>query len=642
MNTQGTIESLSRAADRVRGRVGWNAFLSWLVAGRWWAPLAALAAVLFLRLGMGARSGEWLMVLAVFSLFIVAGLVAALLKRPDRLRALALWDDRGDRHDLFSSAYAFLAEPDRMDEEGRQLHVQRALAALPEAESRLAGDLPAPSLNRHWVAAVLVLAFSLSPLLRPAIDPGEVTLTEEMVEEAARQAEELAKQKAEIEKIAGLTEEERREASELGSDVEGVAEDLANSEGKTAREVLEGLEGRARAAERLAEKLGAGSDEWASAEMIREMSQHADTADLAAAIKDKNAPVAATESDEVAGILNAEDIKIETSDRLTTALGRTMAKATEDDTKKPVGERVGNASRKMEEKQPKTAAREFEELAKHFRLVQEREKAEAKLREMANQLREAGGSISGSKLEKVEKLASNGGQKGDPNALKGLSQAPAGSQPAMTPMTPMPGSQNQAGGQQLSIGTGQNLPIPGSQNPQGQGQQQGKGDGSVAMPVPGTGQKGQTQQGMAAGQPGQTPGQGPGKGLMAPIPGQTPGSSMAGAGLGATTAAAAAGATGGDQAGQGTVGLGGDQTEAMKAAKSGKVVAQTNADGESTVKAIQGQERTEQAQRQGQELVKEFIAVEEQAIDEQALPASRREHVLRYFTALRKSLEKPE
>ncbi|MCB1078941.1 MAG: hypothetical protein KDM64_14060, partial [Verrucomicrobiae bacterium] len=331
--------------------------------------------------------------------------------------------------------------------------------------------------------------------------------------------------------------------------------------------------------------------------------------------------------------------KIETQDRVTTALERTMTKATPEDVKKPVGERVGNASRKMEEKQPKPAAREFEELAKHFRVVEQREAAEEKLRDLADKLREAGGSISGSKLEKVEKLASNG-EKGAnaPNQLQGLSQ---GQQPSMTPMTPTPGQGQQAGGQQLSIGTGQNMPIPGSQNPQGQGQQQGQGSGSVAMPVPGTGQQGQQQQGLAMGQ-GQQPGQKPGQGLMAPVPGMSPGTMQAGAGLGAAAGAGASGAAGGDQAGVGTAGLGNQQTDAMKAAKSSQVVAQTNADGESTLKAIQGQERTEQAQREGQQIVKDFISVEEEALDEQALPASRRDHVLRYFTAIRESFEKTE
>ncbi|MBL9155699.1 MAG: hypothetical protein JNK37_24700 [Verrucomicrobiales bacterium] len=643
MSKQGMID-LSRAADQVRGRVAGNAFRSWLAAGRWWVPILALAAILVMRLGLGLRSGEWIAVAALVVLFLVVGGIRALLVRPRPLSALALWDERGGHKDLFSSAFGFLAEDSDAGTmpEGRKLHVQRALSALPDAVARLSTDLPAPRVRFGWLTTALVMAFAFTPWLRPAVDPSDTVITEEMAAEAERQAEELAKQKAEIEKIAGLTEEEKREMAELGTDVEGLSEDLANSDGKTAREVLEGLEGRARAAERLAEKLGAGSDEWASEEMLREMSQHADTADLAAAIKDKNAKVAAIESDKVAGTLKADDLKIETQDRVTTALERTISVATPDDVKKPVGERVGNASRKMEDKQPKPAAGEFEELAKHFRLVEQREAAEEKLRDLADQLREAGGSISGSKLEKVEKLASSG-QKGQEGAkgesLKGLSQAGQSGQPAMTPMTPTPGAQNQQG-QGLSIGTGQNMPIPGVQNPQGQGQQQGNGQGSVAMPVPGTGQQGQTQQGMAMGQgQGQKPGQG--QGLMAPIPGMTPGSGAPGAGLGAMPGAGAASA-GGDQAGTGTAALGNQATEAMKATKSAQVVAQTNADGESTVKAIQGQERTEQVQRQGQEIVKEFIAVEEEAIDEQALPASRRDHVLRYFTAIRESFEKKE
>jgi hypothetical protein len=643
MSKQGMID-LSRAADQVRRRVCGNAFRDWLAAGRWWVPLLALAAVMTMRLGFGLRGGEWIAVAGIVALFLAVGAVRALLARPKALRALALWDERGGRKDLFSSAWSFIEEAGDSGDmlEGRKLHVRRALETLPTAVERLSADLPATPVRYGWLTAALVLAFSFTPFWRPAILPGDVVLTEAMAAEAERQAEELAKQKAEIEKIAGLSEEEKREVAALSDSVDGVTEDLENSDGKTAREVLEGLEGRARAAERLAEKLGAGSEEWASEEMLREMSQHADTADLAAAIQDKNAKLAANESDKVAGALQADDLKIETQDRVTTALGRTMSVATPEDVAKPVGERVGNASRKMEEKQPKPAANEFAELAKHFRVIEQREAAEEKLKDLADKLREAGGSISGSKLEKVEKLAS-AGQKGlegaQQNQLQGLSQ---GQQPSMTPMTPTPGApgQPQQGGQQLSIGTGQNMPIPGSQNPQGQGQQQGQGQGSVAMPVPGTGQKGQTQQGLAAGQ-GKQPGQQSGTGLMAPIPGMSPGGSAPGAGLGAT-AGASAGASGGDQAGAGTAGLGNQQTEAMKATKSAQVVAQTNADGDSTVKAIQGQERTEQAQREGQQIVKDFIAVEEEAIDEQALPASRRDHVLRYFTALRESFEKSE
>ncbi len=646
---QGQTE-LSRAADQVRQRIGRNTFFRWMWRGRWVVPIVALLLVLALRLGAGVRGGEWLVVLGIVAAYALAGAFWSLMRRPDRLQALARWDERAGRKDQFSSAWAFLSESGASGataplEEGRKLHVMRALSILPEAIKGLGRDLPAPKVGGGWLAAIAVLLFAFTPWLRPQLAPGEDILSDEMTAEAERQAAELSKEQDEIDKIEGLTEEEKREVEKLREAVDGAAEDLADSEGKTAREVLEGLESRARAAERLAEQLGATSDEWASEEMLREMSQHADTADLAATIKDKNADGAADEADKVASMLQEPELKIETQERVTSALELTMTKATETDVKKPVGERVGNASRKMRDKQPVTAGREFVELAKHFRRVKEREEAEEKLRELADKLREAGNSISGSKMEKMQKLASNGQQGGQKNPdgsqnLTPLSQGPMPNSPGMTPMTPtpQPGQQNQGG--QQSIGTGQNLPIPGMQNPQGQGQQQGQ-QGGQAMPVPGTGQQGKTQQGLAAGQQGQQSGGKQGMGLMAPIPGQTPGGGAPGAALGGG-ASASMGANGGNQAGTGTMGLGNQTTDAMKAAQDSKVVTQTNNEGDSTVRAVEGQTRSEQAQRERQETIVDFIAVEEEALDEAALPLSRREHVLRYFTALREEFEKSE
>lgn len=639
---EGQIE-LARTAGQVRSRVGRNEFLHWLWLGRWGVPIAAFVLVLALRLLAGARGGEWLAVVGVAILYAAVGAMWSWLRRPEPLRALALWDERGGRKDLFSSAWSFLSENGADLPEGRRLHLERALAVLPEARRRIATDLPAPKLGGGWLVVLAVLGFAFTPWLRPDLAPGEGVLSEEMADEAGRQAAELAREKDQIDQIEGLTEEEKKEVEKLREAVDGAAEDLADSDGKTAREVLEGLEARARAAERLAESLGAASEEWASEELLREMSQHADTADLAATIKDKNADGAAGESDKLAATLKEPELKLETRERMTSALEMTMTKATEDDVKKPVGERVGNASRKMQDKQPVTAAREFAELASHFRRVKEREVAEEKLRELADKLREAGNAISGSKVEKMEKLASSGqpgGQNPDGSQnLQPLSQSPMPNSPGMTPMTPVPqpGQQSQAG--QQSIGTGQNLPVPGMQNPQGQGQQQGQ-QGGQAMPVPGTGQQGQMQQGLAAGQ-GQQPGGKKGAGLMAPVPGQSPGGGAPGASLGAG-ASASVGANGGNQAGTGTVGLGNQTTDAMKAAQDAKVVAQTNADGDSTVRAVEGQARSEQAQRDQQEMIVDFIAVEEEALDEAALPLSRREHVLRYFTALREEFEKSE
>ncbi|MDF1701706.1 MAG: hypothetical protein P1V36_11175 [Planctomycetota bacterium] len=53
-------------------------------------------------------------------------------------------------------------------------------------------------------------------------------------------------------------------------------------------------------------------------------------------------------------------------------------------------------------------------------------------------------------------------------------------------------------------------------------------------------------------------------------------------------------------------------------------------------------DRTESSGRSKRDIAIEFIKVQEEALASEPLPLSRREHVLRYFTALRKQLEKPE
>lgn len=633
MSQQGQVE-LSNAAIWVRRRLRRIGWLRWIGGSHWIAGLTGLLAVAAVRALAGWRDGEIWVAVAVLATWLAAGGIVALIRRPSRLRSLAIWDEKAGTRDLFSSAFAFTGGAELAA--GQKLHVDRALERLPAALPEIRRDLPFPSLKWAWILPAALIGFALSPLLRPRLDAGDALLTGEMVAEAERQAAELEVKAKEIEKIKDLTEQQKREIQKLREEVKDAAEDLADTDGKTAREVLAALEERARAAEKIAEKLGSASDEWASEEMLREMSQHADTADLAATIRDKDAEKAADESDAVADVLDAEDIKLDTQNRITVALERTMGKATDEDHTKPVGERVGNASRKMGDKQPKTAAREFEELAKHFRLVKKREEAQEKLKKLAEQLREAGSSISGSKLQKMQKLAQGqkgaAGQQGQPapQGLQPLSQNPLQNMPGG--MTPMQTGQTQPGsGQQ------QSLPIPGMQSPLGQGMQPGqKGQ---AMPVPGSGQKGKGQaMGLAAGQQGNQ-GAAQGMALSAPIPGMAPGAMAPGANLGAGAGAAASGMNGGLEAGEGTAGLGNQSTEAIKATQDAKVVAQTNQDGDSTIRAVQGQARPEQAARERQEMAVDFIKVQEEALDEKALPLSRREHVQRYFTALRKRFE---
>jgi len=96
------------------------------------------------------------------------------------------------------------------------------------------------------------------------------------------------------------------------------------------------------------------------------------------------------------------------------------------------------------------------------------------------------------------------------------------------------------------------------------------------------------------------------------------------------------------EAGHGTAQMNNNTTEAMRAGKDGMVDAQVNEDGESVVRTVQGGAHREGAQRGKQEQATDFIAVEEEALDEQALPASRKAQVLKYFTALREQFEKDE
>ncbi len=53
-------------------------------------------------------------------------------------------------------------------------------------------------------------------------------------------------------------------------------------------------------------------------------------------------------------------------------------------------------------------------------------------------------------------------------------------------------------------------------------------------------------------------------------------------------------------------------------------------------------DRSESSARSKREIAIEFLKVQEEALASEPLPLSRREHVLRYFTALRKQLESSE
>ncbi len=657
---QPPLRRLEAVAKVVKKRVFLQETLEFFSRYTPWIAVCAFPVILSLRLWFGYSKVEALFAVGALTLgWIITGLIRGVTKTPGLLGLFEYWDRIEGKKDLYSSAWSF--ESDSRDSkrkltEGERLHVTRAMRSLPESSGRVAGLIQIPNGGRAIAAIMIVALAAVTILPRRHVDQGSQLLTAEMQEEADKQSERIKELAKDLEKLAAQDEFEVAELEKLRSDLTDAANGLETSEGVTANEVLEGLEARARATEKLAEKLGMNDNSWASEELIREMSQHADFANLATFVKDKNAESSATEADSIAVSLANDDLKIETRDRITTALERTYEAATEEDESKAVGERVGNASRKMAAQQAKTAAREFEELAKHFRGVIQREENRKKLEDLANKLRDAGSQISGSKLQKMQQLAADKGgenQQGEkgkgPNGLSSVAQVPM---PTANPQLADAPQSEPGGAPQIQPGGAVQMPVPGmgKPSPDGTNPDNKEGQPGIAAPVPGQGkQDGKGQKGFAANQTGGQNGdkQQPPQGLMAPVPGMAPGgqaapnsgasSQMASASGGDQTSSQAG--NGGLEAGQGTAAMGTEATEAQKAANDATVVAQTNKNGESTMRAIEGQSRMEKAQLERQDAVANFISAEEQALDGKSLPMSRKDHVLRYFGEIRRHFE---
>lgn len=638
------------AAATVRRRLAHVRFAAGLRRSHLGIAVLILAAVLSVRLFADWRENEWMLASGIFLLWIAGLFLLGSIRLPGPGAALLVLDRRGGWKDCFSSAWEFLNHPE--PSEAEKLHLSRAAARLSEARAAVPRVLPVPKTTTAWIAPVLAILFSLTPWWRTVPDALDLELTEEMREAAALQAGELQRDAARLGEMESLSEEEKKELEALRARVDGAAEALADPEGLTAGEMLESLEERARAAERLAEKLGILSDEWASPEMLAEMERHSDTSDLALFIADKAAEGAATEALALKDLLAGETLTSQIQERLTRALESISGAATEADKPRPVGERFGNASRKLLDAQAKTAAREFEELAKHFRELAAREEAKEKLEDLAANLREAGGEISGSELKKMEETAQAGtaGQPA-PEGLQSIDSGTPGSAPGNQPGQEMPGGQPETktvpapGIAQAGPQDGEKAPVPGAapgEGESGDGKGKGKGEQSFSAPVPGEkAPDGQSGSGLGMSDQAKD-GKGQDGMLSAPIPGMPPGQTAPGAGLALGNGASNQSGQGGDQAGTGTAPMEDAKSDLLKAKSDSEVVATAGKEGDSTVRSVEGEARAEQVTRTRQEVMADFIAVEEQALDEQSLPLSRRQQVLRYFSALRAQFEKSD
>ena len=615
-------------------------FANWVKRSHWLIGITGIVLVAVLRQFYGWTSFEVLPLLTLFGLWLSAGAVLTARRAPGVREALVTLDHSGAWKDRFASAWAFLNQDYK--EVGEELHIERAGSSLGEALTAFPESTPLPDLKAAWVLPVLALMFSVAPILRPVPSATESILSEEMVEAASGQAEVIKREARQLDKLTSLTEDEQKELQQLLVDVDQMTSQLGEGEGLTTGEMLEALEARARAVERLARGIGDGEEVWASDAMIKAMADHPDTADMAVAVRDKNAESVAGEASSLQSLLESDSLSSEVEERMGRSLANISKSGDKSDEARPVGERFGNASTKMNTRQPLQAAREFEELAKHFRLIQERVEAREKLEGLAEAMREAGGEISGKKLEKMEELAASGQtERAIPEGLKGLEsdelpRSLSGMKPpqetAATKEDELPGL---AGGE----GAIKAPPVPGTS----QDAPSGKGGGQQALkaPIPGEGDANGSGGSLAA-NGGE---QGGGSSVQAPIPGTAPGDSEARSvsnALGGEAGDSSVSGQGGDQAGTGTAELVDTESAIHEAGSDSQVMAQINDDGESTFRAIDGEIRQEEVTRSRRDIAAEFIAVEEQALDGKSLPLSRRQHVVRYFSAIRQQFEREE
>lgn len=84
--------------------------------------------------------------------------------------------------------------------------------------------------------------------------------------------------------------------------------------------------------------------------------------------------------------------------------------------------------------------------------------------------------------------------------------------------------------------------------------------------------------------------------------------------------------------------MGNSPTERIQVARQATVKAQLGKEGPSQARAVDPQQHTEQAERSPNTAAAEFLKVQEEALADEPLPASRREQVRRYFNALRRQL----
>lgn len=607
---------ISSSFAAVAQRVMWRVWLRrWLtLLGRTVWPVAALVALPAILMWVWRATLPLALVWLSLSAWLVAAALVVWRNRPGPFSALALWDQVKGRREAFAAAWWFEQQQTPLTA-AEQRHVEAQSEAMTEALPDLTRDLPLRPHRWLWLPPALAVLMSGLAIVLP--DHGTTLLVDDaMKQKALEEAQKLAQTDWNKKKLEGLKAEEQAALDKLKENLKQTAQNLEQAGGKDARDVMSDLEKRAREAEKLAERLGSDKDAWASDQLTRALREHADTADLGDALAAKNANQAATAAEALAKQLQAPQLTNDARERMNETLKDAQKDAEKEDRKRVAGQHVLGAGDRLQQTQAVEAGAEFEKLADKMRDLARREQTRKELEKLAEQLRDAGSNIAGeNKAGGMQQMAASGqqGKGGSSSQVPQVGQAQAGqNQQQLQP----PGLGQMTQGQQSPMMMN---PVPGSGQPQqqlmmaqGQPGQQGKGQPMLMAPIPGA-KPGEQPSAFMLGPPGEKPGDGPMMAMAMP---------------------------GGKDPGVGKAELNADPTAKQSTANQAVVAPQQNNEGQSTVRAIEGGTRQEQASRTASQVAVDFIQAEEEALDESALPPSRREQVRRYFTELRKRFEK--
>lgn len=622
--TASSLSTFAPVAQKVAFRVSLNRGLKWLIRTLW--PVVALVAVLVIASTLtGSRALAWSS-LIILALWLLLTLAWAFWKRPGHYSVLALWDQAAKRREDFATAWWF--EQQATQTEAQSAHLSAQKQRLAEALPQLSRDLPLP-LNR-WLLLPFVLSLAgltVTETLHPTAKP--LTVDEAMAQIAQKEARELAQMDWDKKKLEGLQAEESAALEQLKQNLKRTSEALEKAGGQDAREVMSSLESRAREAEKLAERLAADKENWASEKLIQSLREHADTADLGDAVAAKNTRQTSKAAEAIAQQLQSPQLTQDTRDRLKETLKAAAQQSEAEDQKRTVGQHVLKAGDQLQKDLATDAGQEFQKLAEKMSDLARREQAQKELEKLAQQLRDAGSNISGQNQAGGMQEMAAAGQSPQSNASApsapqvGQSQPPSQGPSADSALQP-PGAGQMSQAQQQMLqqnpvpGTGQEQQMQMGQLQPGQQGQEGKhGEGQPMLIAPIPGQKpGEKPDALVLGPPGDNPGNGPMMMLSAP---------------------------GGKQPGFGKADLNAEATAKQNSSNQAVVAAQQNNEGQSSTRSVEGGARQENATRSASQIATEAIAAEEEALDEAALPPARRDQVRRYFTELRKRFEsKPQ